>query len=60
MAVVTVHTMCCLNLVVLLWLALLPAGSSVILMQLPALQDIAALRGLTAVTGDLQLWLLPK
>lgn len=36
------------------------AGMSVILMQLPAVQDILALRNLQAANGDLQLWLLPK
>jgi hypothetical protein len=35
-------------------------GSSIVFMQLPALQDITALRNIQAVGGDLELYLIPK
>lgn len=43
---------------VCLWV--LCAGQSIILMQLPALQDITALKNIQSVNGDIQLYLLPK
>lgn len=46
------------NMCVCLWV--LCAGQSIILMQLPALQDITALKNIQSVNGDIQLYLLPK
>jgi hypothetical protein len=36
------------------------AGQSIILMQMPSLQDITALKNIQSVNGDIQLYLLPK